>query len=183
MKLIFLDLNGVIDSVESMLATDKQLGETNRFDPIAIGLIKRLCKETGAMIVITSTLRKRLGPPEFIQIFQNYNWPEVGKYFGGVTSQSLDNDRGKEIQDFITSIEASTGFKYTPQYIIIDDDSEDYVTPEQISRYLHVSNISGFGIIHYCKALRMFGMPDERLEKQVTFKRKTDKGLQALPSE
>lgn len=181
MKIIFLDINGVLDSVESKLATDKRLGETKRFDPISIGLIKRLCETTGALIVITSTLRKRLGPPEFIKIFSNYNWPEVGKYFGGVTSVSGSNDRELEISLFLHDIKNST--KEDIEFIIIDDDSEDYVTDQIIARYLHVSNVNGFRVQHFCKALRMFGMPDERLEEQVNFKRTTDKGLQSLPGE
>jgi hypothetical protein len=62
MKVLFLDIDGVLNSTRSCAAFDGYpLGITEedlkKFDWVAVKLIQRLCDETGARIVLSSTWR------------------------------------------------------------------------------------------------------------------------------
>jgi len=58
MRVIFLDIDGVLNSGRSVTAT----GSCYLLDSVAVGLINKLCEEADAKIVVSSTWRKRVGP-------------------------------------------------------------------------------------------------------------------------
>jgi hypothetical protein len=163
MKIIFLDIDGVLNSIDSMIALHGC--NESKLDPISVGLLKRLCADTDAKIVISSTWRRGRATKDFIDIFAKYNWPDAP-----VISRTpvLDTERGFEIQEWLDSHPEVTDF------VILDDDSD--MLDSQLQNFVHVSNINGFRSQHLCKALRVLGCPDERLEQQINFVRKTDKG-------
>lgn len=178
MKVIFLDVDGVLNSVDSAVAfhylnstlknTMKRRTEEH-LDFVSIGLLKALCDKTGAKIVVSSVWRIGRDKADFIDIFAAYGWidfPYLDKTITG--HPSGDSRRGREIEHWLDAHPDVT------EYIILDDDSDMLDT--QLDRFIHVSNVNGFRSKHYCKALRLLGCPDERLENQVNFVRKTTKG-------
>lgn len=136
----------------------------DRLDEVSIGLIRRICIETGAKIVVSSTWRMNRTEEDFIEIFRRQGWinfPYVDKTpIGYQIAEIGARTRGHEIQHWLDN-------NGNPEYIIIDDDSD--MLPSQMDRFVHVSNVNGFRSKHYCQAMRLFGMPDERLEYQVNW--------------
>ena len=164
MRIIFLDIDGVMNSVDTTLAfSGGGLNRKKRLDPVSIGLLKKLCDETNAKIVISSTWRLGRTIQDFIDIFSTYNWkdaPVIGKT---VVLNYKGRTRGDEIQCWIEE-------NNVQEYVILDDDSD--MLQSQKHRFVHVSNVNGFRSKHYCQCLRLFGMPDDRLEHQVNWVRK-----------
>lgn len=159
-KIIFLDIDGVLNSVDSMIAF--QSCNEYALDKVSIGLLKSLCEITGADIVVSSTWRMGRDKKDFMEIFSLHDWhnfPYVGQ------TRILDMaryNRGYEIKEWLSMYSDRNG-----EYIIIDDDSD--MLPEQLDRFIHVSSVNGFRSKHYCQALRLFGHPDEKLEQQVNW--------------
>lgn len=61
-KVLFLDIDGVLNSKRSGLALGGRprcfsAADMKRFDHVAVGLIRQLCKETGCAIVLSSDWR------------------------------------------------------------------------------------------------------------------------------
>lgn len=172
MKVLFLDIDGVLNSVDSSIAFSNMnrniFKNEMRLDPVSIGLLRSLCvgkhncdiETHDVKIVISSTWRLGRTVQDFIDIFTLYGWdncPIIGK-----TKVLNNGNRGDEIQEWLDS-------KDIEYYVILDDDSD--MLDSQLNNFVHVSNINGFRSQHYCKALRILGYPDERLESQVNFKR------------
>ena len=87
--------------------------------------------------------------------------------FRDLYKKAVDNNKW-------VNVDADKNVEVT-NYCIFDDDSD--MLESQNNNFIHVSNISGLRTKHYCKALILFGVPDERLEAQVNFIRKLKKGL------
>lgn len=175
MNIIFLDIDGVLNSVDSAVAYHalhalhalhpKNYFEDETLDMISVGLLKALCDETDAKIVISSVWRMGRTPKDFIEIFDRYDWQNTPVI---CTTPILGTKRGYEIQEWLDSHPEVTN------YVILDDDSD--MLDSQLQNFVHVSNVNGFRSKHYCKCLRIFGQPDERLEQQVNFVRKSNNG-------
>lgn len=169
MNIIFLDIDGVLNSIDSALAfrNDEHLFLLNRkesLDPVSVGLLQHLCEETDAKIVISSTWRHLFTIDEFKGIFASYGWEDF-PITGCTTTDRIhpsSSKRGYEIQHWLNN----NAWK---NYIILDDDSD--MLDEQSEQFIHISNIHGFRSTHYCKALRIFGKPDDTLESQVNWKK------------
>lgn len=164
MKVIFLDIDGVLNSIDTTLAFYGQLSPAreDKLDPMSVGLLKKLCDNTSARIVISSTWRKLYSREEFLDIFKSYGWHDFP--FEDVTdnNNSCRQTRGHEIQRWLDA-------NGNPEYIILDDDSD--MLESQLNNFVHCSNVNGFRSKHYCKALRLLGHGDERLESQVNWKK------------
>jgi hypothetical protein len=174
MKVMFLDIDGVLNSVDTAVAfhslkteIDYRINE-QRLDPVSIGLLKALCDKTDAKIVISSTWRMGRTLQDFINIFASYGWKDfpvidktpIGYHLFEIGSRT----RGHEIQHWLSEHPEVT------KYLIIDDDSD--MLDEQMQSFVHVSNINGFRSNHYCHCLRLLGHPNEMLEKQVNWSRR-----------
>lgn len=166
-NIIFLDIDGVLNSIDLMIASggEDKLGR-EQLDIVSVGLLRSLCLKTNAYIVVSSTWRKIYSKGEFNSIFRKYDWPEFKNILLGFTPV-LHSRRGFEIEQWLNDYQAKN--KMRVNYLIFDDDSD--MLPTQLDNFIHVSNINGFRSEHYAKALRLLGQPDERLEQQVFFKK------------
>lgn len=115
MKIIFLDFDGVITTRESKW----------RVDPEKCKLIKKVCDETGAKIVISSSWRRRnlkLTMEQFSKddfILYDYVVGVTKRLFvSGSEETHVTIPRGVEIMEYIESHEDIT------EYVILDDDSD-----------------------------------------------------------
>ena len=133
MKVVFLDIDGVLNSQRVCIATGgishtTRGGGLEHLDPIAIALIRGICRAAGAEIVLSSTWRKHA------------DWKDYGTDMDlpitDRTSQSSTGNRGEEIAEWLRA------HPETERYAIIDDDSD--MLPEQLPYFVHTSGMEGF---------------------------------------
>lgn len=140
-KYIFLDIDGVLNSHRTCHAFKGYPATLNpyclaKFDHAAIGLIRRVCKETGAKVVISSTWRKFYS---FEEIGEKLQLPTVGQTPDLCKANSL---RGDEIKAWLND---NTKEEY--KYAIIDDDSD--MLEEQKPFFVHTTHMNGLLWEHY----------------------------------
>lgn len=167
---IFLDLDGVINSLRSHVAyshLDVALGTNNynaevtktTCDPISIQLINKLVEESGAKIVISSSHRlmfiKKYGFGE-IPILDLSGLRDYIHHIGiigeimdatedyGFQYRNEGRIRGDEIKLWLDK------HPTVENYIIIDDDAD--MLEHQLKHFVHTSTVDGFRFEHYCKA-------------------------------
>lgn len=141
-RILFLDIDGVLNSLSSVLA----LGDPNHhLDPVCIKLIERLCKETDAKIVISSAWR--IGrTAEALQVtLAKLGAVEIAHRIVGRTGDGYNGHRGRQIKEWIevNAPECS--------YVIVDDDSD--MLPAQKPYFVKTSFEDGFRAAHYKKAM------------------------------
>ena len=122
MNLIFLDVDGVINSVNNLI---KVYNETHKshsgysypFDSNCLENLKKLVIETNSSLVISSTWRlSEKGRDTLLQELKKY---DLDKLVIGYTP-FLGSSRKDEIKDFLSNFESS----FTTNFIILDDDSD-----------------------------------------------------------
>lgn len=74
LKVLFLDIDGVLNSGRSQMAFDGyphsfRPADMARFDPVAIALVRRLCRESGCSVVLSSDWRYDFGAHEAANAF------------------------------------------------------------------------------------------------------------------
>lgn len=169
--IVFLDVDGVLNSVDSAIAFHHLKNEIeyhsreSQLDTVSIGLLKAVCEKTQAKIVVSSTWRIGRTVQDFTDLFATYGWddaPVIGKT---EILRHAGRIRGDEIQMWLD--------EHAPtNYVIIDDDSD--MRPSQKANFVHVSNVNGFRSKHYCQCLRVLGFEDLILENTVNWVRPTD---------
>lgn len=132
MKVVFLDIDGVLNSVRSCIAYDgypwqgdtDEEREWHKFDQVAIALLRVLVRESGAVCVLSSTWR--LGREDFTPLEEVLGVPIVGKTRDTVGEES----RGEEIDHYLKKNKDVTS------YVILDDDVD--MLPYQMERFVWV---------------------------------------------
>lgn len=149
MKIIFLDIDGVMNSFRTAIAYDGYgyLGsEGHKCDPVAIAMLQRLCKETGAKVVISSTWR--IGRAH-IEDFAFLGVPVID-----MTPVLSNCIRGDEIYHWLELTNDASEDKVT-HYIILDDDSD--MLESQMPNFIKVDHNTGFSFDNYQNALKILG--------------------------
>lgn len=131
MKVIFLDIDGVLNSHRSAVAFGGMPFDAHahrgRFDEIAVRLIGGIAEVANAKIVLSSSWRN------------DVNWQQIGPALGLTIldrTPSMLGPRGKEIAAWLSSnpdVEA---------YAIVDDDGD--MLPEQMPYFVHTNMTDGF---------------------------------------
>jgi hypothetical protein len=176
LRIIFLDIDGCLNSTKTQVATGGisnptrgadangiskvEIIDLDKFDPITIDLINRLCEATNAVIVLSSSWRLGFNALEVRQMLKGIGIdPE---YVLGKTA-SLDGIRGKEIHHFLKNLEESIEGRNhlvrnelileefsaleevkVGSYVIIDDESDMLDT--QLKNFVHVNGVEGFSL-------------------------------------
>lgn len=131
-KILFLDIDGVLNSTRSVTAFgnyphphDIEVSQS-RFDWVAVGLIRKLCQETGANIVLSSTWRKGGNRQKLAKIL---DLPIVGE-----TPEKIGGHRGYEIAEWLKS--------HSPKkFAIVDDDTD--MLESQLPFFVNTSHEEG----------------------------------------
>jgi hypothetical protein len=155
-KLIFLDIDGVLNSVRNTTARKRPwtdslphfVFEEQCLDPVAVDLLRVLCDETGATIVISSTWRHSRNHQDFIDIFNVYGWdnfPIIGM------TPRLNTIRGLEIAAWLEEFVKQGNV--IESYIILDDSSD--MLPSQMEHLVHTTLMNGLLLNDYINALKM----------------------------
>ena len=137
MKVLFLDIDGVINSDAYVKRYhDEHLREKGYnilVDPEAVELVRQLCEKEHVKIILSSSWRSFDLEHTLTYLREYPSLKPLLKYIIGITPGSLTRYRGKEIQDFLDNYKlcAKNGLikeKYKREkidkYAIVDDDSD-----------------------------------------------------------
>lgn len=143
MKVLFLDIDGVLNSHRSIYAFNGcPHGFTPEhmalFDHVAIGLVRKLCQETGAVIVLSSSWRLLHATKE---VAAGLNLPVIDR------TPSLTGNRGQEIAAWLAEHPSVT------VYAIVDDDSD--MLESQRAHFVQTSHEDGLQFRDYQALLRV----------------------------
>lgn len=148
MNIIFLDVDGVINSIDNLI---KVYNETHKphhgysypFDPNCLENLKELVTRTDSRLVISSTWRKsEKGMMKLLEELKKY---DLDKFVIGATP-FLGLDRGEEIKEYLEE----SNFKDDINFVILDDG----IVMEELIPYLIRTN-------------RQFGLTKEDVKKAI----------------
>lgn len=139
MKVLFLDLDGVVNSRRTAVACDGypydfSKKEMERFDPIALKLIRKLCEETGCSVVLSSDWRYSCTVHE---VANGLDLPVID--FTPV--KGLHKKRGEEIAAWMFDHPEVT------QYAIVDDNN--WMLSEQQDNFVQTNEEIGLTLRDY----------------------------------
>jgi hypothetical protein len=141
MNVLFLDIDGVLNSARSCLASrgyplTLEPSHLEKFDWVAVALVRRICETTGAKIVLSSMWRLHL-PHD--QIGKALDLPIID------ATPYLGVHRGHEIAAWLARQQPAP-----ERYAIVDDDGD--MLPEQMSCFVHTDGREG---LTYANAVRL----------------------------
>jgi hypothetical protein len=143
MKVIFLDIDGVLNSEKYATEYWDRTGkpgygghfpksvkptlENVLWDAETVKRLREIVDATQSKIVISSTWRKGFDVPNFKEMFLLYDWdaPVIS-----ITPSLASRNRGEEIKQWIESNDVEN-------YLILDDDSD--MLPEQLENFVNTS--------------------------------------------
>lgn len=149
MKVLFLDIDGVLNSTRSAAALGgcpwprnrNMQGDWEKFDQVAVKLMARLVSETEAHVVLSSTWRIGMDQERAT---------ELGDFLGYVITSAtprLPGVRGLEIKQWL---DEHPGVQ---QYAIVDDDSD--MLAEQMPHFIKVDGNVGLTYQNYKDAKQL----------------------------
>lgn len=165
MKIVFLDIDGVLNSDRSTLGAQARHRGANPtlsqyvkhdIDPVAVDLVNYLCQITEAWIVVSSSHR--------LDFYEDgeFDMKSLKKYMSdlGISPRYImdcipympSHLRGEEIDTWLTSNRFDTEID---SYVILDDSSD--MLPDQDLNFVHTDPKIGFSVDDYyaaCKILR-----------------------------
>ena len=158
-KILFLDIDGVLNSHRTAYAFDgfpHSFGPEcmAKFDHVAIGLVRKVCEETGASIVLSSSWRI------IHKVHACANGLNLPIFDSTPTGGQL---RGDEIGMWLRDHPEVT------HYAIVDDDTD--MLDEQLPRFVHTNTQDGLTFAHYeklksllsgCARRRAGGIQDQK---------------------
>lgn len=124
MKVLFLDIDGVLNSEHWFVNRTERGGLYTQVDPIAVAILSRVIKETGCSIVVSSTWR-RVYWDVIVPVLNH-----AGLKYSGSWNRTpiLNKERGYEIEQWLSE------HPEIISYAIVDDDND--MLPDQLSRYV-----------------------------------------------
>lgn len=173
MKIIFLDIDGVLNSTRSSIALNnsgephvtgglcfstipgyeiKFTQEYFKLDPIAVALLKRVVEDSSAKIVISSTWRIGSCLEHFVKMFECYGW-DTKDIIIDLTSEIrvAGTIRGHEVEKWLQS----NAHLDITHYVIVDDNSD--FLPSQKEHFVQTNMNIGFSHITHFQILEKLG--------------------------
>ena len=170
MKVIFLDVDGVLNSDEyfDKIKNVNICGIESEIDVEKIKLLKKAVDETGANVVLSSSWRYTRNAQYLKELLLRY----------GINADStpfIQNERGLEIKQWLLE------HPEVEKFVILDDEIFDSYDEVLIKRLIKISNCNGYG---YGEGLLSKDIDEiiERLgrKKEKIEKNKPSKGLVQL---
>lgn len=168
MKIIFLDIDGVLNSDRTVLAI--QGGKpmvslfdlhVDQFDPVAIGILNRLIRKSGAKVVFSTSHRgnpiiandramRFVKEAGMIDAVFDGEGPHVTPFLMHTTS------RGLEIQAWLDNYQAQTGTEV--EYVVLDDTRTSEV--DQTHSWVLVDPAIGLSAQDYYRACKILNVTE-----------------------
>jgi len=146
MKVIFLDIDGVLKSYRTAVAYGDRswsgdAGIRAKMDDVAIRLIDGIARQAGASIVLSSSWRN------------DRDWEAIGPALGLEIIDRTPNhcSRGEEIQQWLGN------HRDVECYAIVDDEVEGML-PEQQPYFVHTNQFDGFTWSNATQLARILGI-------------------------
>jgi len=142
MKILFFDIDGIINSKRTAMAFGGypwNAKSLENFDLVALALIRLLCEQTGSKIVLSSSWRI---DPDWKELADQLELPIIDR-----TPQQLSSIRGEEIADWLNSHPEIT------QYAIVDDNSD--MLEEQLPYFVQTSAEDGLSYQNYLQLKKL----------------------------
>lgn len=136
MKILFLDLDGVLNSQRSCTAFGGYPMELHEscWDQVAVALIRRLC-DAGVQCVLSSAWRKT---HHFQRVAKAFRLPIIG-----ATPSAPTGRRGEEIQEWLRE-NSAMGITH---WAIVDDDAD--MLTGQMARFVQTSRDTGLSLQNF----------------------------------
>lgn len=174
MKIIFLDIDGVLNSGRSVIAYNykQKIYEAEQpkdpywkkftkctIDEVSVGLLNRVLKEFNAHIVLSSTHRQHF-PDDDLKLaricdYLSFLGVEGHRCIG--YTERFNMIRGGEIKHWIDNHP-----EYNMEHMVILDDSSDFL-PEQMEFHVHCKGGHGITEENYFQMCKLFGREDSGL--------------------
>ena len=134
MKVIFLDVDGVLNSDEyfDKVRNLKIKGIENQIDVEKIKLLKKAVDETGAKVVLSSSWRFTLNEQPLRDLLSRYG---IGVYS---RTPYIDWERGLEIKKWLSDN------KDVEDFVIVDDEIFDSFDEELVKKVVKISDGNGY---------------------------------------
>lgn len=141
--IIFLDFDGVLNSLRSMLALGGCL--PHQFDSVAVNIMARLAKVADARVVVSSSWRVGSNVLALRAILSQYSASLAVRVID--VTPSLPGCRGEEIAQWLVR----NPHRHNGSYLIVDDDSD--MLDAQLPHFVQTRQRDGFGVREYLRAL------------------------------
>ncbi len=154
MKLIFLDVDGVIATPLSFsLSRFLRKKDTDQvFDPLSLFWLRRLCRRTGALVILSSTWRDALtmDDPWADALYENLRrtLQNNGTPIADTTPLLMTGDRSLEIGAYLDAHPAEA-------FAVLDDSPWFIERRDVAERLVRIRNSRGIRRPHYLAALRL----------------------------
>lgn len=159
MKIIFLDIDGVLNSVEYTISTQfsKETVRTEKVDPVKVGLLRFVCEQTGANIVVSSTWRHGRDASWFRGFFSSFGWfnPPIIDVTPTQCEASATR-RGDEIAEWLKDFHHSSRWL---ECVIVDDDNDFH--PTQQDMLVQTNNVHGLSLNNAIEMIDILGPSDD----------------------
>lgn len=155
MKLVFLDVDGVLNSgnffSSGRRVKSHDYDPKNQLDPEAVELLNEIIEATGAKIVISSVWRYNHKPIELREILGAFGFK--GQIIGSTPRSTESKARGKEIDAWLTE----SGYSRrdpVEKFVILDDDED---MEPHMSRLVRTTWQRGLERSHVERVIEMLG--------------------------
>jgi hypothetical protein len=148
MRLLFLDIDGVLNSTDLMRRGGWNNG-TRSLDPECVRRLARIMTESGCAVVISSTWRKRESLPRIQEYLGDAGLPRelTFRIIGATGDLSKSMCRGEEVGLWLKALGGD------PPFVILDDDSD---LEPYLDHLVPVSNTTGLTDADVEEVLRRF---------------------------
>lgn len=144
--IIFLDFDGVLNSLCSVLVTGR--GGAVCSDSNAVGLMCRLVREADANVVVSSAWRIGATLDDLRETLTRWNAESIAARVIGKTP-THGECRGAEIAEWL----ATNPSRHDGRWVIVDDDGD--MLDGQLSRFVQTRHRDGFTVREYVRAMQI----------------------------
>lgn len=129
MVVLFLDIDGVLNSEQWMLAQPETTNFIRALDPAAVALLAEIVVRAKARIVVSSSWRRMYSLTEIEDILVEAGFPVPCPIIGETPALNRRPDgtwymRGHEIQEWLDNAAKDATWEKVEAFAILDDDSD-----------------------------------------------------------
>ena len=182
-NLVFLDFDGVLNSIRSVTAYqtaghNKVAWDAEGLDEVAVRLVRRLCEEAPAEVVISSAWRKFYPLEQLTKFLEAKGWPNP-PIIGQTVSLDLSTMygkswgfRGNEVGHFLAKF-VEKGNELG-NWVVLDDSKDFHYEETSLGGFfskqpiVNTDDMVGFSFVNFYDALKILN-PEHELLQQLEY--------------